>query len=173
MNVSALDRQREIYLNGFSGILPKVNIDLTTLEKTAQEYISKKAFAYIAGGAGTEATVRRNREAFDAYKIIPRMLKNVGERDISINLFGTKLPSPFLLSPIGVLEMVDKEADLAVARAAAALSVPYIFSNQASVPMEGGGLWGEPSSFRYGYDKPHPLGWGIKGDRGGCVVSPT
>lgn len=136
MKVSALDRQREIYLNGFSGILPKVNIDLRTLEETAQEYISKKAFAYIAGGAGTESTLRRNREAFEAYKITPRMLKNVGERDISINLFGKTLPSPFLLSPIGVLEMVDKEADLAVARAAASLNVPYIFSNQASVPME-------------------------------------
>jgi lactate 2-monooxygenase len=136
MKVSALDRQREIYLNGFSGIRPKVNIDLNTLEERAKERISEKAFAYIAGGAGTESTVRRNREAFDSYKIIPRMLKNVGERDISINLFGTTLPSPFLLSPVGVLEMVDKEADLAVARAAASLNIPYIFSNQASVPME-------------------------------------
>lgn len=136
MKVSALDRQREIYLNGFSGIRPKVNIDLKTLEESAEEHIHEKAFAYIAGGAGTESTVRRNREAFDAYKIIPRMLKNVGERDISINLFGKELPSPFLLSPVGVLEMVDKEADLAVARAAASLNVPYIFSNQASVPME-------------------------------------
>ena len=136
MKVSALDRQREIYLNGFSGTLPKVNIDLKTLEEKAEECISEKAFAYIAGGAGTEATLRRNREAFEAYKIIPRMLKNVGERDISITLFDKKLPSPFLLSPVGVLEMVDREADLAVARAAASLNVPYIFSNQASVPME-------------------------------------
>lgn len=136
MKASALDRQREIYLNGFSGIHPTVNIDLKTLEQNAEECMSEKAFAYIAGGAGTEATMQRNREAFEAYRIIPRMLKNVGERDISINLFGTTLPSPFLLSPVGVLEMVNKEADLAVARAAASLNIPYIFSNQASVPME-------------------------------------
>lgn len=136
MNVSALDRQREIYLNGFSGIRSKVCIDLKTLEEEAEARISEKAFAYIAGGAGTESTLRRNREAFEVYKIVPRMLKNVGERDISIRLFGETLPSPFLLSPVGVLEMVDKEADVAVARAAASLGIPYIFSNQASVPME-------------------------------------
>lgn len=136
MKFSALTRQREIYLKGFSGIQSSVSIDLKTLEKRAEATISKKAYAYIAGGAGVESTLRRNRDAFDAYKIVPRMLKNVGDRDTSIELFGKRIPSPFLLSPVGVLEMVNKEADLAVARAAASLSLPYIFSNQASVPME-------------------------------------
>lgn len=136
MKASALDRQRTIYLDGFNGRKTQVPIDYRNLEESAKECMNEKAFAYIAGGAGTEATMRRNREAFEAYKIIPRMLKNVGERDTSINLFGTSLPSPFLLSPVGVLEMVNKDADLAVARAAASLNIPYIFSNQASVPME-------------------------------------
>jgi lactate 2-monooxygenase len=136
MKTSALDRQREIYLNGFSGLRSNVPIDLQTLEETARQRISKKAFAYIAGGAGKESTLLRNREAFEKFSIVPRMLCNVGERDTSIELFRQKLPSPFLLSPVGVLEMVNKQADLAVARAAAGLHVPYIFSNQASVPME-------------------------------------
>lgn len=136
MKFSALDRQREIYLNGFSGIRSSISIDFCTLEETAEDYMSEKAYAYIVGGAGAEATLRRNREAFEAYKIVPRMLKNVGERDTSIELFGEKHPAPFLLSPVGVLEMVNKEADVAVARAAASLQLPYIFSNQASVPME-------------------------------------
>ena len=47
-----------------------------------------------------------------------------------------RLPSPFLLCPLGVLEMVHDDADLAVARAAAKEGVPMIFSNQASRPME-------------------------------------
>jgi lactate 2-monooxygenase len=64
------------------------------------------------------------------------MLRNVSERDTSIELFGQKYPTPFLLSPIGVLDMVHREADVAVGRAAASLNVPYIFSNQASRPME-------------------------------------
>lgn len=133
---SALDWQSQIYINGFSGIRPKVNIDFTTLEESARKVISPEAFAYIAGGAGNESTVRANREAFEKYKIFPRMLRNVGERDTSITLFGQELPSPFLLAPVGVLEMVHREADVAVAKAAAQLGVPYIFSNQASKPME-------------------------------------
>jgi lactate 2-monooxygenase len=136
MKNNALDWQKEIYLNGFAGTLPKVSIDLQALEERARHNMSKKAFAYIAGGAGAGDTMRTNREVFDRYKIIPRMLCNVSERDTSITLFGQQLPSPFLISPVGVLEMVHAEADVAVAKAAAQLNVPYIFSNQASRPME-------------------------------------
>jgi lactate 2-monooxygenase len=133
---SALERQREIYLNGFSGIRPKVNIHFEHLEAHARKCMSEEAFAYVAGGAGVESTMLRNRTAFDTYTIVPRMLCNVGERDTSIDLLGHHLAAPFLLSPIGVLELVHAEADLAVARAAASLKVPYIFSNQSSFPME-------------------------------------
>lgn len=134
--VSALEWQKEIYLNGFAGIRPKVNIDLRLLEENARAAMRAEAFAYIAGGAGNESTMAANRAAFERYRIVPRMLRDVGTRDTSLMLFDTRLPSPFLLSPIGVLEMVNSEADLAVARAAAELGVPYIFSNQASQPME-------------------------------------
>jgi len=136
MASSSLDWQKEIYLSGFAGIRPIVNIDLLKLEETAKARMSPEAFAYIAGGAGNESTVRSNREAFEKVKIVPRMLRNVSERDTSIELFGQKLPSPLLLSPVGVLEMVHPEADVAVGRAASEMSVPYIFSNQASKPME-------------------------------------
>jgi lactate 2-monooxygenase len=64
------------------------------------------------------------------------MLHNVAERDTSVELFGSKLPSPILTCPIGVLEMAHQDADLAVAKATSSLGVPMIFSNQASVKME-------------------------------------
>lgn len=136
MKFSAPDWQKEIYLNGFAGILPQVNIDPALLEKTARRHMSRKAYAYIAGGAGHESTMLHNRQAFEKYSIVPRMLCDVSQRDTSITLFGQKIPSPFLLSPVGVLEMVHREADVAVARAAASIGIPYIFSNQASKPME-------------------------------------
>ena len=98
--------------------------------------MSAPAYAYIAGGAGREDTMRNNRQAFDAWRILPRMLHNVAERDTGVELFGRRLASPFLLCPIGVLEMAHADADLAVARAAARCGVPMIFSNQASRPME-------------------------------------
>ncbi len=98
--------------------------------------MSPEAFAYLAGGAGSESTMRANRAAFERWRIVPRMLRDVSVRDTSIELFGRRLPSPFVLSPIGVLELMHADADLAVARAAAALGIPMVFSNQASVPME-------------------------------------
>ncbi len=136
MDHSALDWQRKIYLDGFAGAKPKVNADYFALERRAKQCMSDKAYAYIGGGAGNESTMKHNVDAFDCYRIVPRMLNDVGSRDTSISLFGNTLPSPFLLSPVGVLELVHRDADLAVARAAAALGIPYIFSNQASVAME-------------------------------------
>lgn len=132
----ATDWQREIYLNGFAGKKLNVSIDLATLEQQAKASLTTRAFEYIAGSAGLGHTVLRNRSAFDQYKIIPRMLNNVSERDTSVNILGTQLPTPLLLSPVGVLELAHRDADLAVARAAAATGTPFIFSNQASVPME-------------------------------------
>ena len=130
------DRQRSVYLAGVSGTRPRVPPDATKLEARARRHMSRAAFAYIAAGAGTESTVRANREAFDRWRILPRVLRDVSERDTGVELFGRRLPSPFLLAPVGVLEMVDREADLAVARAARRHGVPMVLSNQASRPME-------------------------------------
>lgn len=135
-STSGANRQKEIYTDGFAGKLPIVPIDPQKLEEQAAAKMTTQARGYILGGAGQESTIRSNRTAFEKYKIIPRMLRNVSERDTSIQLFSQKYPTPFLLSPIGVLEMVHPEADVAVGKAAASLNIPYIFSNQSSKPME-------------------------------------
>jgi lactate 2-monooxygenase len=129
-------RQADIYLGALSGARRSVPVDPARLEEAASKRMAPEAFAYIAGGAGLEETMRVNRDAFDRLRIVPRVLRDVSTRDTSVELFGRRLPGPFLLAPIGVLEMAHREADLAVARAAAAKGVPMIFSNQASVPME-------------------------------------
>jgi isopentenyl diphosphate isomerase/L-lactate dehydrogenase-like FMN-dependent dehydrogenase len=106
------------------------------LEERARDAMTAEAFAYVAGGAGTGATMRANRAAFDRWRIVPRMLRDVSERDSSVELFGRTLPAPFLVAPIGVLEMAHREAERAVARALRGLDVPMVYSNQASVAME-------------------------------------
>lgn len=136
MKRSALDRQKEIYLNGFSGKKPRIPTSFDKLEAEAKAKASEAAFAYIAGGAGMQTTVANNREGFRKLRIRPRMLRNVSERDTSISLLGRTLPSPLLLAPVGALELVHPRADKAVARAAARAGVPMIFSNQAAFPME-------------------------------------
>lgn len=129
-------RQRAIYVAGVGGHRPTVPVAQAELAAAAQAAMPAEAWAYVAGGAGRESTLDANRATFERHRIVPRVLRDVETRDLSIELFGRKLPSPLLLCPIGVLGMAHPEADLAVARAAAAMQVPFIFSNQASVPME-------------------------------------
>ncbi len=129
-------RQRQIYIAGLAGRTPRVPVEPRALEAAAERAMSREAATYIAGPAGGGATLRANRAAFDRRRIVPRMLRDVEQRDTSTTLLGRALPAPVLLAPIGVLEMAHRDADLAVARAAAAHGVPMIFSNQASVAME-------------------------------------
>lgn len=129
-------RQHAVYSAGLAGHRPLLPTNAGALEAAAEHVLSPKAFAYIAGGAGAEQTLTGNRAALDHWQIVPRVLSDVSTRDTSISLFGHRYSQPFLLSPIGALELVHGEADVAVARAAAAAGVPMIFSNQASRSME-------------------------------------
>ncbi|MGB4136971.1 MAG: alpha-hydroxy-acid oxidizing protein [Microbacterium sp.] len=128
--------QSDIYRAGISGRRPAVPTDPGALEEAAEKELSAEAFAYIAGGAGAECTVAANRAAFDRWQVWPRPLRDVSERDLSVEFLGRTRPTPLVLAPLGVMELAHPEADLAVARAAAALGVPYTLSNQASFPME-------------------------------------
>jgi lactate 2-monooxygenase len=130
------ERQAEVFLAGAAGGRARVPFGAALLEERAQAKMSAEAFAYVAGGAGAEETMRANRRAFERVSLVPRTLRDVSRRDTSIELFGRRLPAPFLLAPIGVLELAHRDADLAAARAAASLGLPAILSSQASMPME-------------------------------------
>jgi L-lactate dehydrogenase (cytochrome) len=129
-------RQNEVYRAGVYGHHPRVPTAVRALQARAKQALNPRAYAYVAGGAGDEVTQRANRAAFDKWAVVPRVLRDVSTRDTSVELFGRRLPAPLLLAPVGALELVHDEADLAVARAAASLGVPMVFSNQASVSME-------------------------------------
>ena len=130
------ERQAEIFLAGLRGRRQRVSVDPAALEERARNVLSAQAFAYLAGGAGTEATMRANRDAFERRRIVPRVLCDVSARDLSVELFGRRLPAPLVLAPIGVLELARRDGDLLAARAAAREGLPFVFSSQASVPME-------------------------------------
>jgi lactate 2-monooxygenase len=133
---SAVDRQKHIYLNGLSGRRPLVPVDTEALQETARRHMSKAGYAYVAGGAGREITLTNNRSGFNRWQIVPRMLRDVSQANTQQTFFGQSLPYPLMLAPVGVLEMAHPEGDIPVAKAAARLGVPMIFSNQASVPVE-------------------------------------
>ncbi|HMD52583.1 MAG TPA: lactate 2-monooxygenase [Solirubrobacteraceae bacterium] len=128
--------QYEIYAAGLAGETPKLPLAVSELEQAARELLSPEAFGYVAGGAGSERTMRSNLEAFERWEIVPRMLRDVSERDLSTSVLGTRMPAPVMLAPIGVQSIVHPEAELAVARGAAALDVPFILSTAASHSIE-------------------------------------
>jgi isopentenyl diphosphate isomerase/L-lactate dehydrogenase-like FMN-dependent dehydrogenase len=128
--------QTAIFRAGASGTEPRIPTRWPTLLAAAERAMSPEAWAYVHGSSGTESTAEANAEAFEQWRIVPRVLRDVSERDLGVTLFGHEYATPLLASPVGVLELVDPDADLAIARAASSLGVPAILSNQASIPME-------------------------------------
>src|SRR5262245_21434566 len=98
------ERQAAVYLSGVRGVRQRVPFDPDALQRAAEKRMSPETFAYVAGGAGAEDTMRANRAAFGKHRIVPRVLRDVSRRDLSVELFGRRLESPLLTCPVGVLE---------------------------------------------------------------------
>ncbi|WP_413760135.1 lactate 2-monooxygenase [Streptomyces sp. MMBL 11-3] len=130
------DFQYEIYLNGMTGAVPRLPTDLTRLEELTEQRLGPGPVGYVAGSAGSGSTARANRTALDRRRIVPRMLRDVHERDLSVEVLGRPLPAPLALAPVGVLSIMHPDAEPAAARAAAAQGVPFVLSSASSTPME-------------------------------------
>jgi len=128
--------QNEIYMAGLQGALPELPTDLTRLEALAAERLPSTSFAYVAGSAGSESTARANRAAFEAWRLVPRLLRDVTESDMRITVLGTAMPAPIALAPVGVLSIVHPDGESAAARAAAGVGVPMVVSTAASTTLE-------------------------------------
>ncbi|EST37163.1 L-lactate 2-monooxygenase [Streptomycetaceae bacterium MP113-05] len=130
------DYQNEIYLHGLEGRLPPFTTDLTALEGSARERLEDGPFWYVAGAAGSGATARANREAFDRRRLVPRMLTGSDERALSTTVLGQRLPAPVLLAPVGVQSIIHPDGELATARAASGLGLPLVLSTASSHTVE-------------------------------------
>jgi lactate 2-monooxygenase len=130
--------QDGIYLAGLRGVLPKLPIDMATLEKKACEAWPETIVSYVQGGCGDERTQDLNVAAFEKWGLVPRMLVDSSKRDLSIELFGIKLPTPIFMSPIGVIGICgqDGHGDLATAKAAGKSGVPMVASTLTVDPLE-------------------------------------
>ena len=130
------DYYREIYARGLGGETPAIPVPVADLEQQAMAAMEPRIANYVGAGAGSEATMRANVEAFARHRIVPRMLRDVASRDLSTTVLGTAMPAPLLLAPIGVQQAVHEDGELATARAAAALGVPMIASTASHFPLE-------------------------------------
>ena len=131
-----LARQMQIYERGLAGKTPGQAVSVDELALEAKAALKPEAYDYLAGGAGGEDTMRANRDAFRRWRIVPRFLRDVDRRELSVEILGHRFPAPVLLAPIGVQSILHKHGELEVARAASSLGWPMILSSVSSETME-------------------------------------
>ena len=130
------DVLNRIYRKGMlEGETPEYPVSYEDLRERAHEEMSEEARAYVHGGAGAEKTFRREQD-FSEWRIVPRMLQGVEDRDLSAEFLGDEIDFPVMLTPLGVQGLVHEEGEIGTARAANELDVPFILSSLSSTPME-------------------------------------
>jgi len=131
------NRQRDIYAMGMlADQPPDLPVRYEDLEREALAAMDEAAANYLAGGAGGERTMGSNADAFADWRLLPRMLRDVSERDLSVEVLGDTWDVPFCLAPIGIQTIMHEDGEVATARAANDLDVPMCLSSVASYTME-------------------------------------
>jgi isopentenyl diphosphate isomerase/L-lactate dehydrogenase-like FMN-dependent dehydrogenase len=115
---------------------PSDAIDIFDLEATAMGNIPTSHWGYLATGVNEDSTLRANRTAFEKYQVRSRRLLDVGNIDTSVEILGTKWPTPIVLAPVGSQKAFHAEGELAVARAAKTRNHLQILSTVSSTAVE-------------------------------------
>ena len=130
------ERVNQIYRDGMlNDTTPDVPVSFDDLRDAAHRSMSEEARAYVHGGAGSEETFERNKD-FSAWRIVPRMLRGVETRDLSVEFLDQTHSYPLMLTPLGVQSLLHDDAELGTAAGAAALDVPLVLSSLSSRTME-------------------------------------
>jgi isopentenyl diphosphate isomerase/L-lactate dehydrogenase-like FMN-dependent dehydrogenase len=111
-------------------------INLRDLEADAQKVMTPYGFAYVAGGAGDEWTMRENLAAFNRTVIVPNYLSGQGKPDTSCELLGTKLPFPIISAPVGFQGSMHAEKELPTVKGAGLVGTLYVASSVTQLNLE-------------------------------------
>ena len=111
-------------------------LDLDDFERAVRPKLPHAVYGYVAHGAETEATLRANRAALDAWRLVTRVLAGVSERHQDVQLFGRRYAAPFGIAPMGGSGLVAYEGHTVMAKAAAEAQIPFILSANSIIPLE-------------------------------------
>lgn len=118
----------------FGGALPGVH-SIVDLRRAARRRLPRAIFDYLEGGAEQERTLRANLARYGGCRFHPRALTGSPTPDLSLTLFGDRLPMPVGLAPTGYTRLIHREGEIAVARAAGRLGVPYAAATMANTAL--------------------------------------
>ncbi|MDH3318238.1 MAG: alpha-hydroxy-acid oxidizing protein [Betaproteobacteria bacterium] len=111
-------------------------LTLQEIVAAARANLPPGPWAYLIGGAETETTVRRNRQALDSIAFRPRVLRDMRRIDATASVLGRRMRLPVLLAPIGGLESFVEGGAAAAARGAAQFGVPQMLSSVCKPGLE-------------------------------------
>lgn len=111
-------------------------LNLDDFELLAKDRLGPEAYAYYAGGAGRELSLRENEAAWSRRRLRPRVLVDVGRVDTAVELFGRRWALPVGIAPTAQHGMAHPDAEAATARAAVACDVPYCASTSSTLSCE-------------------------------------
>ncbi len=111
-------------------------LNVEDMRQAARRTLPKAIFDYIDGAAEDEVSRGRNRAQFDDWGFVQRVLNDVSNIDLSVDIFGTKYAAPFGIGPTGLAGLAWPKAETLLARAAEAADVPFCLSTVSSVRLE-------------------------------------
>ena len=109
---------------------------LDDFEAAARAHLPRPLFGYIAGAAETHLSLRSNREVFDEFRFVPRVLVDVSRRSPARELFGRTYAAPFGIAPLGLSALTAYRGDIVLAKAAANAGIPMIMSGSSLIRLE-------------------------------------
>jgi L-lactate dehydrogenase (cytochrome)/(S)-mandelate dehydrogenase len=111
-------------------------VSVEDFRQLARHRLPKSVFGFVDGGAGQELTLQDNRAGFERIRLLPRVLTDVSQRDLTTSMWTTTYPTPLVISPMGSCALVRPGADIAIAKAAVARGIPYTLSTMATTGIE-------------------------------------
>jgi len=106
------------------------------MEQQAKAQLDQASYDFVAGGAGSELTLRANREAFQRLTIMPRVLTGIKHVDTSTNLLGQKLSMPIYVTPMANHGVVHPLAEVGSAQGAKKAGTLFVAPTGSNKTME-------------------------------------
>jgi len=111
-------------------------LDVFELEEAARKVVPPAHWGYLMSGVDGDVTLRANEAAYSRYQLRARRMVDVSKVELGTELFGMKVNSPILFSPIGSMRSMNVEGEVAVGRAAKTKNALQIVSTQSSFSVE-------------------------------------
>ena len=121
--------------------------NIADLRELARRRLPRAIFEFVERGTEDDLLIAQNRAALDRVKVNPRVLRDVSSRDQSITLFGRRQPSPLVIAPTGIADLMCHKGETAIARAAASAGIPFTLVTSSTTSIEEIGPLSAPTGF--------------------------